>query len=204
MVEKMTNNKLKIINLFRSNYLASFHVREMAKLTKKSHVTLLPHLKALEEDKILAAKSIGKNKVYSLNFENIITKNYLTISETTETTAFLEQVFLVKKITKEIFSLNLPGTIIIFGSYAKMTFKEESDIDIFYLGKINDKEIQEIKKIGKIYGKTINVKNSTFNNFESGLRKKDPLIIEVIKNHIILQNPEQFVNILWRFYDERR
>lgn len=204
MVEKTTNNKLIIINLFRSDYLAQFHVREMAKLTKKSHVTLLPHLKALEKDKILISKTVGKNKVYSLNFENIITKNYLTLSETVETTAFLEQIFLIKKITKEIFNLNLAGTIILFGSYAKRTFKEDSDIDLFYLGQITDKEIQNIKKVGKTYGKTINVKKSTLKNFELGLRKKEPLIIEIIKNHIILQNPEQFINALWRFYDERR
>jgi len=175
----------------------------MAKLTKKSHVTLLPHLKALEKDKILISKTIGKNRQYSLNFENIITKNYVLLSETVATTSFLEQIFLIKKITKEIFNLNLSGTIILFGSYAKKTFKEDSDIDIFYLGEITDKEIQNIKKIGKTYGKTINVKKSTLKNFELGLRKKDPLIIEIIKTHLILQNPEQFINYLWRYYYER-
>jgi len=204
MVEKTTNNNIRIINLFRSNYLAQFYTREIAKLTEKNHVTLLPYLKALEKDKILISKTIGKNKVYSLNFENIITKNYLTLSETIEATSFLGQIFLIKKITKEIFNLNLSGTIILFGSYAKKTFKEDSDIDLFYLGQITDKEIQNIKKIGKTYGKTSNIKKSTLKNFELGLKKKDPLIIEIIKNHILLQNPEQFVNCLWRFYDERR
>ncbi len=204
MVEKITNLKLEIINLFKSDYSTQFHVREMAKLTKKSHVTLLPHLKALEKDKILISKTIGKNKQYSLNFENIITKNYLTLSETVATTSFLEQIFIIKKITKEIFNLNLVGTMILFGSYAKKTFQEDSDIDLFYLGQIIDKEIQNIRNIGRTYGKAINVKKSTIKNFEFGLRKKDPLIIEIIKNHIILQNPEQFVNALWRFYDERR
>lgn len=204
MVEKTTNIRLEIISLFRSDYLAQFHVREMAKLLKKSHVTLLPHLKALEKDKILTAKTIGKNKVYSLNFENIIAKNYLTLAETVETTGFLEEIFLIKKITKEIFNLNLSGTIILFGSYAKKTFHGDSDIDIFYLGQINDKEIQDIRNTGKTYGKTINVKKSTLKNFEYGLIKKDPLIIEIIKDHAILQNHEQFVNSLWRFYDERR
>ncbi|MBI5872146.1 nucleotidyltransferase domain-containing protein [archaeon] len=176
----------------------------MAKFITKRHNTLFPHLKALEKDKILIAKTIGKNKVYSLNFENIITKNYLSLSETVKTTASLEQVFLVKKITREIFNLNLAGTIVLFGSYAKRTFHEDSDIDLFYLGQINDKEIQNIKNIGKTYGKTINVKKATLKNFGLGLRKKAPLIIEIVKNHIILQNPEQFVNALWRYYDERR
>ncbi len=204
MVEKTTNNKFKIIALFRTNYLAQYHVREIAKLTKKSHVTLLPHFKELEKDKIITSKTIGKNKQYTLNFQNIISKNYLTISEIIKTNAYLEQNFLIKKITKEIFNLNLPGTIILFGSYAKKTFKKDSDIDIFHIGQITDKNILNLKKIGKIYGKTINIKKTTIKNFEIGLKNKNPLIIEVIKNHIILQNTEIFINELWRYYDERR
>lgn len=204
MVEKTTNNKMKIINLFRSNYLAQFHVREMAKLTKKSHVTLLPHLKALEKDKILISKTAGKNKVYSLNLDNILAKSYLVLSEIFGSITFLEQIFLIKKITSEIFNLNLSGTIILFGSYVKRTFKEDSDIDIFYLGDIKQNQLNEVKKIGKTYGKMINIKKSTLKNFESGIRKKDHLIIEIIKNHILLQNPEPFINALWRYYYEKR
>jgi len=203
MIDKPTSNIMKIINLFRSNYLSQYHIRGMAKLTKKNHVTLLPHLKYLEENKILIAKTIGKNKEYSLNFENIITKNFLILSETFEATGLLEKIFLMKKITKEIFNLKLSGTIIIFGSYANETFKDDSDIDMFYLGQITDMEIQNIEKIGKTYGRNINVKKSSLKNFELGLRNKDPLIIEIIKNHIIIHNAEQFINLLWRFYDER-
>jgi predicted nucleotidyltransferase len=201
MVGKTTDIKTSIIALYRSNYLAQYHVRELAKLTKKSHVTLLPHLKALEKDKILVSKTTGKNKVYSLNFDNIITRNYLIISETVEAMLFLEYSFLIKKINSEIFDLKLPGTMILFGSYAKRTFRKESDIDFFYVGSMSDKETEEIRKIGKTYGKTINIKTSIPTNFESGLKKKDPLIIEVVKNHILLHNSELFINSLWRHYD---
>ncbi len=202
MVDKATDNKLRIISLYKSNYLAKYYVREMAKLTKKSHVTLLPHLKSLAQDKILIQKSVGKNKVCSLNLDNTIVKNYLLLSETIRVITRLEEIFLLKKITAEIFKLNLEGIIVLFGSYAKKTFKEDSDIDIFYIGKLEEKEIQEIKKIGKTYGKTINVKKSALNNFESGIRKKEPLIKEIIENHVILQNPEKFIDALWRYYNE--
>lgn len=204
MVEKITNTQLLIINLYKSDYLANFHVREMAKLLKKSHVTLLPHLRILEKDKILTSKTIGKNKTYSLNLNNIITKNYISIAETSETTIFLKQIFLIKKITHEMFNLNLQGTIILFGSYAKKTYHDESDIDIFYLGNITDKELNKIKQIGELYGKKINVKKASLKNFETALREKDALVIEIIKNHIILQNPEQFINALWRYYHEKK
>lgn len=204
MVDKTTDNKLRIISLYRSDYSAQYHIREMAKLTKKSHVTLLPHIKSLEKDKILIPKTVGKNKIYSLNLDNNIVMNYLLLSETVESITYLEEIFLLKRSAAEILKLDLGGAVILFGSYAKRTFKEDSDIDIFYIGKIEEREIQEIKKIGKVYGKTINVKKSTLNNFGLSLRKKDPLTIEIIKNHILLQNAELFVSALWRYYNEIR
>lgn len=202
MVDKTTDNKLLIVSLYKSDYLAQFHVREIAKLTKKSHVTLLPHLKFLEKDKILSSKIIGKNKIYSLNLDNIIAKDYIALSEVAESISFLEQVFLIKKIYSKIFELNLNVTIILFGSYAKRTFKQESDIDVFCLGDIKQYELDQIKKLGQIYGKTINIKRSSLKNFEEGLRKKDALIMEIIKKHILIHNQEPFINALWKYYNE--
>jgi len=202
MVDKTTDNKLRILSLYRSNYLAQYHTREMAKLTKKSHVTLLPHLNALEKDKVITAKMMGKNKVYTLNLDNALTKNYIIISELFESILYQEQVFIIKKITTEILKLNLADSVILFGSYAKKTFKENSDIDLFYLGELKETEITKIKALGKTYGKTLNLKTTTIQNFENGLRTKDALIIEIIKYHAILQNPDIFINAIWRYYYE--
>jgi len=204
MVDKATNNKLGILSLYRANYLAQYHTREMAKLTKKSHVTLLPHLNTLEKDKVLTAKMAGKNKVYTLNLDNVLTKNYIIISELFESINYQEQVFLIKKITTEISKLNFLGSFILFGSYAKKTFKEDSDIDLFYLGELKETDTTKIKAVGKTYGKIINLKTATSENFESGLRKKDALIMEILKYHVILHNPDIFINALWRYYHEIR
>ncbi len=202
MVEKTTNNKLQILSLYRSNYAARFHVREIATLAKKSHVTLLPHLQALEKDKILISKIVGKNRMYSLNLQNIAAKQHLLLAEVVESTTYLDEVFVIKKITAEIFKLDLGGAVILFGSYAKRTFKEDSDIDLFYISKISGSDVQKIKDIGMVYGKTINIKASTMENVASGLRKKDALITEILKSHVLLQNGELFINALWRYYYE--
>ncbi len=204
MVDKTTDNKLKILNLYRNNYLSTHHLRGMAVLTKKSHVTLLPHLNALSKEKILLAKSIGKSKVYMLNLDNLLTKNNMKIVELFESILYQEQNFLIKKITAEIFKLNIFGSLILFGSYAKKTFKEDSDIDLLHIGELKEKERVKIKEIEKIYGKKINLKTISTESFENGLRKKDNLIIEILKYHLILENPDFFVNSLWRYYNEIR
>ena len=204
MVDKTTDIKIGIISLYRMNYLAQYHARQMAKLMQKSHVTLLPHLKSLEKDGILGSKTNGKNKIYSLNFENINAKIAILIAEAVESMVYLDKVFIIKSITAEIAKLNLSGTFILFGSYAKQTFKEESDIDLFYFGDIMDEEQKKISNFGKIYGKNINIKKASKIAFENGLRAKDPLIEEVVRGHILLHNMEPFVNSLWRYCNEIR
>ena len=204
MVEKTTDNIFKILKLYTSNYSAQYHVREIAKLLNKSHVTLLPHIESLKKENIVITQNVGKNKMVALNLDNILTKDYLTTSEIIEKIKYLDEVYIIKKMVSEIHKLNIKGTLVLFGSYSKRTFKEDSDIDILQIGKIATKDIDKIKKIGKIYGKDINIKNSTEENFEKGLRTKDALVMEILKNHIILQNPEFFIDALWRYFNETR
>lgn len=200
MVEKITNYRFAILQLYRNSYDASFHVRAMAKLLGTSHVTLLPHLRRMEKSRILISRKVGKNKEYLLNPDNVITKDYLVIAEKLETIGYLEKNFLIKKISEQLLNLGLTGTVVLFGSYAKNYATEASDIDLLYLGKLSEGMLEEIKKFGKTYGKEINVKTATLKNFKEGLRTGDALIKEIVKSHIILQNPELFVSLLWRHY----
>jgi len=200
MEEKVTNYEFAILILYRSNYDSSFHARAMAKLLETSHVTLLPHLRKLEKNKILISRRVGKNKEYSLNPDNIITKDLLIIAEKLEAIRYLQKNFLLKKIAEQLLTLNLAGTIIVFGSYAKNYATEASDIDIFHLGKLKETQMQEIRKLGKIYGKEINIKTTTVENFIDGLKTGDTLTKEIVKNHVIIQNPDLFINLCWRHY----
>ena len=204
MVDKITDYKLKIISLYKSDYIEEYHVREMAKLIGTSHVTLLPHLKDLEEEKILISEKKGRNKVYTLNFDNILAKEYLIMAEKYHSLCYLEGNFLIKKITQELQKLNLNSLILLFGSYAKGTETKVSDIDLFILEKPGQKTKEDIKNIGIIYGKEINIKSVSYKNFNKTLKNKDTLILEIIKNHITLQNSEIFINYLWKYYDEKR
>lgn len=200
MVEKITNYEFAIVSLYRNDYSRGYHARAMAKLLKTSHVTLLPHLKRLERNKILIARRVGKNKEYSLNAENILTKDYITIAEKLEAINYLQKNFLIKKIIEQLLTLPLPGAVILFGSYAKNYATQASDIDMLYLGELSDSQKQEIRKIGRIYGKEINMKTATADNFLDGLKSGDALIKEIVQNHIAIQNAEQFINLCWRHY----
>lgn len=200
MEEKITNYEIVILTLYRTDYTKSLHARAMARLLETSHVTLLPHLKRLKISRILVSRKVGKNKEYMLNPNNIVTKDYLIVAEKLETIRYLEKNFLIKKISEQLLNLDVTGSIVLFGSYSKNYATEASDIDLFYLGKLPETQIEEIKRIGKIYGKEINVKISSIKDFNNGLEAGDTLIKEVVNSHIILQNPDSFVNAIWRYH----
>jgi predicted nucleotidyltransferase len=97
----------------------------------------------------------------------------------------------------------LTGPLVLFGSYTKDYSTETSDIDMFHLGRLKQDQQSKIKKSGKIYGKEINIKTSSIDNFHNGLKTSDTLAREIVENHIILQSPSLFVNLVWRNYTER-
>jgi len=203
MEEKITNFSLAILSLYRTIYTTNLHARAMAKKLNVSHVTLLPHLRQLERNKILLSNKVGKNKEYLLNPSNSLTKRYLEITEEFATIDYLAKNFLMKRISDRLASLELTPSLVLFGSYAKDYSTEASDIDLFHLGRLQQNQQSKIKECGKIYGKEINIKTSSAENFHNGLRTGDTLIREIVENHIILENPGAFVNQVWRYYAER-
>jgi len=202
MVENINNIKLDIIALFRTNYLNQFYIREMAKLIGRSHVSLLPHLKKFEKDKILLSKQVGKSKVYFVNFDNNQVREFLSLSEKKKALEFLNNELFIKKTYNEL--IHLDGCLVLFGSYASGNHTRASDIDLLYIGEIKDNEKKAIKDFGNAYGKKIHLVLMTLKQFKEQLAKQGSLIKEVIKNHIILYNHDIFINEVWRYYNEKR
>jgi predicted nucleotidyltransferase len=196
-------NYFKILSLFRTDYTTSLHVRAMANLLNISHMTLLPHLKQLENLKILQSSKAGRNKNYSLNQNNILTKYYLTTTEELVTIEYLEKNHLIKKLAEHLNNLDTPNPMILFGSYADNSATEESDIDLFTIETLTKNQTSHIKKFQATYGKKINIKTATTENFNKALRTSDTLIKEIIRKHIILRNPDPFTTMLWRYHVER-
>jgi len=204
MVSNINKLNLDLIALYRCNYLAQFHIRQMARLIGKSHVGLLPHLKELEKNKILISKEVGRSKVYSLNLNNNQVREFLAFAEKNKSIELLNNEVFIKKIYDEFTNLDLGGSLVLFGSYASKTHTPESDVDLFYLGDLNESENKKIKSLGKIYNKGIHLVSMNLKQFREQLSNQGILAKEIINNHIILYNHDIFVNEVWRYYHERK
>ncbi len=202
MMEEYNINQttLKILGLYRSDYRRSLHLRQIARETNVDVKAIQLQLKRLESMNILSSVLKGRNKEYTVNFGNSITRYYLMLAETFASVTYLAKNFLIKKIETEIGN-RIEGTIILFGSFAKGEQKKESDVDLFIMdGKSGALSKNTAGEIGDMVGRKISAKLGTKRQFLNGLEEGDPLIREVVSNHIVLRGVDDFCNLMWRYY----
>lgn len=189
---RFTENTLQVISLFTNDFTREYYVREVEKLLKISPRTAQLILEDLEDKGILESKTKGKIRLFKLNASEF-TKRYLVFAEQYKTIAFLETKPLIKEIIEKI-TPHIKGIGIIFGSYAKQLEKKDSDLDIFVAGSYNH---EEIKKISRNLGIEISIKCYPIKTFEKNL-SNDILIKEILKNHIVFLDVEQFINNVFK------
>ena len=189
---RITENTLQVLALFTNDFSREYYIREVEKLLKISPRTSQLILEDLEDKGIVESKTKGKIKTFKLNPREF-TKRYLVFVEQYKTIAFLEKKLLIKEIIEKI-TPYIKGIGIIFGSYVKRLEKEGSDLDIFVAGNYNK---EGVKKVSKNLGIEISVKCYPIKTFEKNLTK-DILLKEVLKNHIVFVNIEQFIQVVFK------
>jgi len=200
MMEEYNINQttLKILALYTNDYRKSLHLREIARETKVDVKAVQLQLKRLEKINVLSSIIKGRNKECSLNLDNSIIKYYMIMAETFSSIIYLRKNFLIKKVVNEIGN-QIEGVIVLFGSFAKGQTTKESDIDLF---AISDKKLNmsAVREAGKLVGRSISVKSASKRQFMKGLKENDPLISEVVSNHVILKGVDDFCDIIWRYH----
>jgi len=183
----LNKNALIILEEFCLDYSKEIYGRQIATKLKMNQKTVANILNRLEKEGILKYSSEGKNKYYSLNKLNPKTKEIIKILEIARKNIFIEKNNRIKEIFYSLEKRTL-GVLIIFGSYANGTNTKDSDLDVFVVGNMEDKEdLEEMHRI------RINVIKSSREKFN----KEDVFIKEVIKNHIILKGVEEFIELIW-------
>lgn len=187
MITKVNDIDLRVLSLFTKSYDKEHYIREIEKLLEISSRTALVTLAKLEKQGILESKTRGKIKLYFIR-KSGISKEYFLITEQYKKIRFLEKNPLIREVFEKA-DIYLNGIILVFGSYAKGIQKEDSDLDLFIVGKCDKNKIQEI---GNKYGIKINIKSYPANMFKKGLHQ-DILLKEIEENHIIIKGAEDFV-----------
>ncbi len=183
----LNKNELFILGEFASDYHRRIYGREAAKKLKLNQKTVSNILKKLEKENIVKFSFEGRNKYYFLNEFNSYIKEIIKAIEISRKVKFLSEHSKIEGLFERL-EQRTKGILVIFGSYAKNSATEKSDLDIFILGSILD--VKELEELYKVKINVVQLKRAKFD-------KNDHLIKEVIKNHIILKGVEEFVELVW-------
>ena len=133
----LQNNKYRILELFFDSPTKKFQLREISRLVKLGLLSVINHIKYLEKEKFIkkeegniypyySAKKTIKFKIYKKT--NMIIRLYeIGLIE------FLEDKF-------------SPEVIVLFGSASRGEDIEESDIDLFIIGKEDKIELKGFER----------------------------------------------------------
>ncbi len=155
------------------------HGREIAKELKTSLTKTQSVLNDLRDNNAIDYKKIGKNHIYFIK-KNLVAKTFVLSAENYKLFKLLKKYAFLEPLFMEITKKCKDRMILLFGSYAKFSPKENSDIDI-YIETSENKLKEEIKKIN---GK-LSIKIGEFD-------KDNLLIQEIMKNHIIISGGEKY------------
>jgi len=183
----ITENHLMVLKLFTNGYSKEYYIREVYNNLNISVRTAKRILDGLERKGILTSNIKGNIRVFRIQ-KNQIARDYFTLTEQYKKILFLQKNFLIAQIVEKITPF-IDGIGILFGSYVKGNADEESDLDICIVGECNRSELQ---KNSKIYNISINIFHYSFKLFEKDIFN-DHLLKEVIQNHIIITQPDQFI-----------
>jgi predicted nucleotidyltransferase len=157
-------------------------------------------LKQLEQQKIIKTVTRGRNVDCFLNLANMIARYYLVLAEIFASINFLEEAnnYLVKKATAQLRD-HVNGILILFGSHAKKQALETSDVDFYVIADRSiDKDI--VQSVEDVIGLEINIEHSNLRQFQEGLIAKEPLMHQVLSDHIILKEADAFCDLIWEYY----
>ena len=178
MLEFRSKITVKVLGYYFLNPERRQYINELADVLEVDPGNLFRKLKELEQEGVLLSEMVGNQKYFFLN------KKYPLLKE-------LEKVFsskygvvnLLKEKIKKIKGLK---SAFIFGSYAKDSFQQESDIDLLLVGSHSPLEAKRaILPLQKNLGREINIVDMTAREFESRKKKKDEFVKNIFSQKTI-------------------
>jgi predicted nucleotidyltransferase len=173
-------NIFKVLSLFSISPGSKFRRKEIKEKTKLNNVPL--------DSVLLRAVNSGiiekKRNLYSVNFENEYAKQIISIIN--------QQYRASKELPFDVYCLLIDISYLcsgeaaetyLFGSYSKLIYRVDSDVDIAILDCPDKRQIEKkVQKLERLYKKKIELHFFEKSGFYKN--KKDPLVADIIRNGI--------------------
>lgn len=165
-------------NILRELTKKSIHLRELAKVIKTNHMTVLRKLNQLYKENVVDYRMEGKNKVFFLKI-TLEAKQYVYMYEQKKVILVIKKYPRLRRIIEQVRRHPEIRLAIIFGSYANDTATSSSDMDLYIETKNKNIKEELIQLDSKL-------------SIKLGVLAGLPLAKEIEKNHLIIKGVEEF------------
>ena len=167
---------MDIIEHFIKEPNKEFHVRELARIAKKSPTTISKRLNSLEKEKLLISKKKLNHLLFIANTENAKFKEFKIFYNIRK----LRESGLIEYLNA---SFNYPSAILLFGSFRKGEDIPNSDIDLMIITPIK-KEI-DCSKFERFLGRKIQLFLKSKEDIERMKNKNKELLNNIINGIVV-------------------
>lgn len=200
--QKVVSIKSSLENLFRSkamililkllllNSSNEFHANDIARKSGLAPSTIAKEMPSIYNMGLVQRRTQGNLVFYKINNKSVIFNE-------------LKRIFIKFEMLDEVIARDLPKEPIkyalIYGSFAKGTESQSSDIDLLVIGDVSDDALlRSISKTERTLGREVNYLLWTEEEFLDKVDKKIPLIKEISKTPImmIVGNENEFKRLI--------
>jgi len=180
ILSNITQKWVKLLIGFAGDYSAKLSASELARKTGVPQQTASRELNKLVSLNLIGYVKQGRNKLFFIDRTKNTSGILIRMIEVQRLFDFAVSSRMAFSIIDEL--LQYCETIVLFGSYASAKQSKDSDIDILIIGSADRKKIKVAKRRQPI---EVNEHYMDHNEFKQKLKDKDPLIIEVLGNHVM-------------------
>ena len=191
-----TKSKVRILKTIYEN--PWINITRLINKTKTSPTRTTKYINILTRYNVIEEKrSYGKNESYMRllkpNLSSNIGKIIFTFIEMDKKYNFLEKYKELKPIIDQLAELFEDTDIfcLIHGSFARFSADEDSDIDIFMVGKIDKEKRERISEIMVSLERAYSIQVETTSNFIKNINNSFHQTI--LRDHIIIFNENMFI-----------
>lgn len=188
----LTEKEREALLILLKDFTAHYNANPLSKVLGISHVGCQKILKRLLKAEVITDERIGKAIIYEVRLEADYTTKLLSFLLADESNDK------AKRWQEEFNPLFKRGRIVmLFGSILK---NEKSARDIDMMLVIKKEDFKEIKKIihekQEVLPKKIHSIELTEQDLINNIKKKNPAIVDIIRNAIVLYGQDKYVEVM--------
>jgi predicted nucleotidyltransferase len=189
----ITQKWVDILITYSNDYSIKLSTSELSRRSGIPQQTVSRYLNRLAKLTLIDYVREGKSKLFYFDLEKQTSRIIINLIENQKSLKFHLKTKRIAVIISEI--LKNCESLIVFGSYASGDFSKDSDLDLLILGKYNKAQIKKIKTRQIM---EINEHYASYDEFSKILNSRNPLSIEIMKNHVLFGDNSKIIDIFLR------